>query len=166
MAIDPSTVIWEGFPFQEKLTIYPVMASLACASTLGNWMVSGLLDKYPKLKIGMIEAGLGWVPFALEMYEHQWDEMLPGYASKFEKRPKEYFRDHFWTTFWFEKLGPQTQLDVVGVDNVLFETDFPHPTSIYPDVQSRLAERMGGHPYEVRKKVLQDNAVKLWNLPF
>lgn len=166
MSIDPNQVIWEGFPFQEKLTIYPVMASLGCAATIGNWMVSGLLDRYPKLKIGLIEAGLGWVPFVLEMYEHQWNEMLPGHSSKFSRRPREYFRDHFWTTFWFEKNGPQTQLDFVGADKVLFETDFPHPTCIYPDVQSRLADVLGGLPFDVRKKLLQDNAATLYNLPF
>jgi len=165
-SIDPSTAIWEGFPFQEKLTIYPVMASLGVASTIGNFMVSGLLDKYPRLKIGLIEAGVGWVPFVLEMYEHQWDEMLPGHASKFNKRPKEYFRDHFWTTFWFEENGVQTQLEQVGVDKVMFESDFPHPTSIYPDLQQKLADKIGMHPYEVRKKLLQDNAATLWNLPF
>ena len=165
-AIDPSTVIWEGFPFQEKLTIYPMMHSLACAATMGNWMVSGLLDRYPKLKIGLIEAGMGWVPFVLEMLTHQFDEMLPGHASKLDKMPWDYFRDHFWTTFWFEKIGPQTQLDIIGADKVLFETDFPHPTSIYPDVQVAIVERLGDQLYEVRKKVLQDNAVKLFNLPF
>ncbi len=163
-AIDPSTVIWEGFPFQEKLTVYPIMHSLACSATIGNWMLSGLLDKYEKLKIGLIEAGMGWVPFVLEMYDHQFDEMLPNHAARLNKRPWEYFADNFWTTFWFEKLGPKTQLDIVGVDKVLFETDYPHPTSLYPDVQSRLAEVLGDHPYEVRKKVLQDNASYLYNL--
>jgi len=163
-AIDPSTVIWEGFGFQKKLTIYPMMHSLACAATLGNWMVSGLLDRYPKLKIGLIEAGIGWVPFALEMLEHQFDEMLPGHASELDKRPWEYFRDHFWTTFWFEKLALRTQLDVIGTDKVLFETDFPHPTSIYPDVQAHIVERLGDQPYEVRKKILQDNPSTLYNL--
>ena len=137
---------------------------MACAATLGNFMVSGLLDKYPKLKIGLIEAGLGWVPFALEMLEHQFDEMLPDHASFLKKRPWEYFRDHFWTTFWFEKIGPRTQLEVVGVDKVLFETDYPHPTSLYPNVQALLVERLGDQPYEVRKKVLQDNPSTLFNL--
>ena len=163
-AIDPSTVIWDDFPFQEKLTIYPVMHSLACAATLGNWMVSGLLDRHPKLKIGLIEAGVGWVPFVLEMLTHQFVEMLPDHPRKLEKLPWEYFRDHFWTTCWFEKLAPKTQLDVVGADKVMFETDFPHPTSIYPDVQAHLVEMLGEHPYEVRKKVLQDNASTLYNL--
>ena len=86
--------------------------------------------------------------------------------SSFSRRPREYFRDHFWTTFWFERNGPQTQLDFVGADKVLFETDFPHPTCIYPNVQDRLAETLGGLPFEVRKKLLQDNATTLYNLPF
>lgn len=163
-AIDPGTVIWDGFTFQKRLTIQPIMHSLACAATLGNWMVSGLLDRYPKLKIGLIEAGMGWVPFALEMLEHQFDEMLPDPASLPDKRPWEYFRSNFWTTFWFEKLGPKTQIDVVGADNILFETDFPHPTSLYPDVQSHIVEALGDQPFEVRKKILQDNPARLYNL--
>ncbi len=163
-AIDPGTVIWEGFSFQKRLCVQPMMHSLACAATLANWMVSGRLDRNPKLKIGLIEAGMGWVPFALEMIDHQFDEMLPDHAKLLEKRPWEYFRTNFWTTFWFEKIGPQTQLDIVGVDNVLFETDFPHPTSLYPDVQAHLVEAIGGHSYDVRKKVLQSNAATLYNL--
>ena len=165
-AIDPGTVIWDGFSFQRRLTIHPMMHSLACAATLGNWMVSGLLDTHDKLKIGLIEAGLGWVPFALEMLEHQFDEMLPDSANLLNKRPWEYFRTHFWTTFWFEKIGPRTQIDIVGADNILFETDFPHPTSIYPDVQAHIVSALGEQPYEVRKKVLQDNPARLYNLTF
>lgn len=63
-AIDPSTVIWEGFSFQKKLTIYPIMHSLVCAATLGKWMVSGLLDRYPKLNDIPADAGrliAGWI---------------------------------------------------------------------------------------------------------
>ncbi|MFC3174080.1 amidohydrolase family protein [Novosphingobium bradum] len=163
-AMDPSMVIWEGLSFERKLTVYPIMYSLSCAATLGNWMVSGLLDRYPKLKIGLIEAGMGWVPFVLEMLEHQFDEMMPNSAALLDKRPWEYFRENFWTTFWFERIGPKTQLETVGVDRVLFETDFPHPTSLYPDVQARLVEVLGDQPYEIRKKVLQDNASRLYNL--
>ncbi len=164
VAVDPGTMIWEGFSFERRLSIHPIMHSLACAVTLGNWMLSGRLDRHPRLKIGLIEAGLGWVPFVLEMLTHQMDEMDT--TKLLKKRPWEYFRDHFWTTFWFEKIGPQIQLDILGVDNVLFETDFPHPTSLYPDVQAHIVEAIGGHPYEVRKKVLQSNASRLYNLPF
>jgi predicted TIM-barrel fold metal-dependent hydrolase len=165
-AIDPNMLTWEGFEFEQTLSVVATMFSIGNAATLGNWMVSGRLDRHPKLKIGLIESGMGWVPFAIEALEHQFDEMLPSKSKILKRRPWEYFRDHFWVTFWFEKIAPLKLLDVLGVDKVLFETDFPHPTSLYPGVQDHIMETLGGYDHGVRKKVLETNAVKLYNLPF
>jgi predicted TIM-barrel fold metal-dependent hydrolase len=165
-AIDPTALTWEGFEFEQTLAVVATMFSICNASTLGNWMVSGRLDRHEKLKIGLIESGMGWVPFALEALEHQFDEMLPSKSKLLKRRPWEYFRDHFWITYWFEKIAPMKLLDVLGVDKVLFETDFPHPTSLYPGVQDHIMTTLGGYNHEVRKKVLETNAVKLYNLPF
>jgi predicted TIM-barrel fold metal-dependent hydrolase len=63
-------------------------------------------------------------------------------------------------------VGPTKLLEVLGVDKVLFETDFPHPTSLYPGVQQQIIDTLGGYSHDVRKKVLETNAVKLYNLPF
>ncbi len=157
---------WHSFDFERRLAIAAMMQHIGNAATLGNWMLSGRLDQFPKLKIGLIESGISWVPFVLEAMEHQFDEMLAGKADEFERRPKEYFRDQFWCSFWFETLGPKKLLEDIGVDKVLFETDFPHPTSLYPGVQDHLKDVLGGHDYATRKKVLQTNAVTLYNLPF
>jgi len=165
-AIDPNALVWQGFAFEQTLAVVATMFSIGNAATLGNWIVSGRLDRHPKLKIGLIESGMGWVPFALEALEHQFDEMLPSKSKILKRRPWEYFRDQFWVTFWFEKVAPLKLLDTLGVDKVLFETDFPHPTSLYPGVQDHILATLGGYSHEVRKKVLEDNAVKLYNLPF
>ena len=165
-AIDPNRLTWEGFAFEQTLSVVATMFSIGNAATLGNWMVSGRLDRHPKLKIGLIESGMGWVPFAVEALEHQFDEMLAGKRDILSRRPWQYFRDHFFCTFWFEKVGPKLLLETIGVDNVLFETDFPHPTSLYPGVQAHLVDTLGGYSHEVQKKVLQDNASRLYNLPF
>lgn len=165
-AIDPNTLTWEGFKFEQTLAVVATMFSIGNAATLGNWMVSGRLDRHPKLKVGLIESGMGWVPFAIEALEHQFDEMMPETSAKLNRRPKEYFRDHFMCTFWFEKIGPKLLLETIGVDNVMFETDFPHPTSLYPGVQAHLVDTLGGYDPVIRKKVLQDNAVRMYNLPF
>ncbi len=165
-SIDPNAMTWKDFTFEQILAVTSTMMTLCTAATMSNWIVSGRLDQFPKLKIGLIEAGMGWVPFVLEALEHQFDEMLPSKAGMLKRRPKEYFRDQIWTTFWFEKFGPKHLLEAVGVDKVLFETDYPHPTSLYPGVQSHLVDVLGGYDFDVRKKVLEDNAVKLWNLPF
>jgi predicted TIM-barrel fold metal-dependent hydrolase len=165
-AIDADSLTWKGFAFEQQLSVIATMYSIGNAATLGNWMISGRLDRHPRLKIGLIESGMGWVPFALEALEHQFDEMLANFTTTLQRRPWEYFRDQFWCTFWFEKVGPKLLLETIGVDNVLFETDFPHPTSLYPGVQDHLVETLGGYDYGVRKKVLQSNAAKLYNLPF
>jgi len=164
--MDPNSLVWADFSFQQKLSIIPMMYALGNAATLGNWIVSGRLDRHPALKLALVESGIGWVPFALEMLEHQFDEMLPNAATFLSRRPWEYFRDHFWCSYWFEKIGPKTQLERIGVDKVLFQTDYPHPTSLYPNVQKHIVESLEGQSHEVKKQVLQDNAVKLYNLPF
>jgi predicted TIM-barrel fold metal-dependent hydrolase len=165
-AIDPNMLTWDGFAFEQQLSVVATMFSIGNAATLGNWMVSGRLDRHPGLKIGLIESGAGWVPFAVEALEHQFDEMLASKRDILKKRPWQYFRDHFFCTFWFETVAPKYLLEIIGVDNVMFETDFPHPTSLYPGVQAHLKDVMGGHSREIQKKVLQDNAVRLYNLPF
>jgi predicted TIM-barrel fold metal-dependent hydrolase len=165
-AINPGGITWEEFDFEQRLAVASMMYSVGNAANLGNWLVSGVLDRFPRLKIGLIESGLGWVPFVVEMMEHQIDEMMPNAGKKLQRRPWEYFRDNFWVTFWYESIGPKQLLETVGVDKVLFETDYPHPTSLYPGVQEHLVDVLGGYDYAVKKKVLETNAVTLYNLPF
>ena len=165
-AIDPNTLTWKSFVFEQTLSVVATMYSIGNAATLGNWIVSGRLDRHPKLKIGLIESGMGWVPFAVEALEHQFDEMLAGKRAILKRRPCDYFRDHFRVSFWFESVAPKLLLETVGVDNVLFETDFPPPTSLYPGVQEHIVDVLGGYTQAAKTKVLQSNAAKLYNLPF
>jgi len=104
------------------------------------------------------------VPFWLEGMEHQLDEFRTLINRGLKKRPKEYFAHNFWVSFWFEQVAPMKLLDEIGVDRVMFETDYPHPTSLYPDVQARLAKVMEVHSWEVRRQVLETNAKVLYNL--
>ncbi|MDO9488913.1 MAG: amidohydrolase family protein, partial [Sphingomonadaceae bacterium] len=64
----------------------------------------------------------------------------------------------------FEKAAPQKMLELIGPDNVMFETDFPHPTSLYPDPQAQITEALGGVDKDTLRKVLQDNAARCYNL--
>jgi predicted TIM-barrel fold metal-dependent hydrolase len=166
-AMDPTTLTWDGFVFEQTLSVVATMFSIGNVATLGNWMVSGRLDKHPGLKIGLIESGMGWIPFAVEALEHQFQEMLPNRAGGvLKKAPWDYFRDHFFGTFWFETIGPQLLLETIGFDNMMFETDFPHPTSLYPGVQAHIQKALGGYDYAVKKKILETNAVRMYKLPF
>jgi predicted TIM-barrel fold metal-dependent hydrolase len=164
-ALDAESAMWDNLGFDQRLPLSAMLHHMGTCATMANFMVSGLLDKYPDLKIGLIESGSGWVPFVLEAMEHQLDEFRTRENRGLKRTVREYFRQ-FWVSFWFESFAPKHMLHEIGVDRVMFETDYPHPTSLYPGVQDKLVETLGGYDYAIRKRVLQDNAVELYNLPF
>lgn len=165
-SLDAESAMWDHLGFDQRLPISALLHHIGCAATMSNFMVTGVLDRYPKLKIGLIESGMGWVPFWLEAMEHQLDEFRTRENRGLKMRPKEYFKQHFWVSFWFEDFAPKHMLDEIGSDKVMFQTDYPHPTSLYPGVQDKLVDVVGGLDYATRKRVLQDNAVGLYNLEF
>jgi predicted TIM-barrel fold metal-dependent hydrolase len=165
-SLDAESAMWDNLGFDQRLPMSALLHHIGCAATMSNFMITGILDKYTDLKIGLIESGAGWVPFWLEGMEHQLDEFRTLVNRNLQMRPKEYFKRHFWVSFWFEEVGPTKLLDDIGVDKLLFETDYPHPTSLYPGVQDKLVKVLGHRDYATRKRVLQDNAAELFNLTF
>jgi predicted TIM-barrel fold metal-dependent hydrolase len=163
-ALDANSAIWDNLGFDQKLPIHALLHHAGCAATLSNFIVSGLLDTYEDLKIGLIESGMGWVPFWLEGMDHQLYEFRTRVNRGLKKTAKEYFAKNFWVSFWFEDNAPKHLLDVIGVDRVMFETDYPHPTSLYPGVQDKLVEVLGHHDRHTQERVLEKNAAELFNL--
>jgi hypothetical protein len=106
------------------------------------------------------------VPSIVEALEHQFEEIMPDLARTLKKRRWDYARDHFTCSYWFGTTAPKMLLETIGVDNVMFETDYPHPPSLYPGVRDHLLETLGGYDYEICKKILQSITARLYNLPF
>lgn len=165
-ALDANSAIWDNLGFDQKLPIHALLHHVGCAATLSNYIVSGLLDKYDNLKIGLIESGIGWVPIWLEAMDHQLFEFRTRENRGLQKSCKEYFAKNFWVSFWFEDYAPKHMLEEIGVNKVMFETDYPHPTSLYPGVQDKLVDVFKDHDRHTRERVLEKNAVELFNLPF
>jgi predicted TIM-barrel fold metal-dependent hydrolase len=165
-SLDTTSAVWDNLKFTQKLPITAMLHTVGVTATMSNFMVSGILDKYENLKIGLIESGIGWAPFVLEMLEHQFDEMRTVEDHGLKRRPKEYFAKNFWVSYWFETYAPKHMLHEIGVDRIMFETDFPHPTSLYPGVQEQLVATLGEHDYETRKRILERNAAELYNFDF
>ena len=111
------------------------------------------------------ESGIGWVPFVLEACEYQLDEMVTTREeTSFQKlRPTEYFRNNIYVMSWFEKSAMKV-LDDVGVDNVMLMTDIPHPTCLYPNSREYFAEVTKNLTPEVRAKLVQDNAARVYGI--
>ncbi|MCK9928653.1 amidohydrolase [Frankia sp. Mgl5] len=131
-----------------------------------NSAYSGMFDRHPDLKMVSVESGIGWVPFMLEAMDYELEENAPEYFHKLQKRPSEYFASNWYATFWFEKGRGDLQhlVDTVGEDNIMFETDFPHPTSLHPNPLEMVAEQVGSLRPETQRKVMGENATKLYRV--
>jgi predicted TIM-barrel fold metal-dependent hydrolase len=158
---------WESFGPQRRLAILATQFYMSNVRIIVNLCMSAMFDRYPNVKIASAESGIGWIPFVLEAIEYQLDEMVtdPAEVRLQQRRPTEYFHDHIYVTFWFEKVGPSKLLEDIGVNNVMVETDIPHPTCIYPNTRERIASVMAGLDPHARSRVLQDNAVEAYKLP-
>jgi uncharacterized protein len=155
---------WPSMGDDQKLAIGAAMMYLTNARVLANVIYSGLLERNPGLRMVSVESGIGWIPFVLESLDHQLNETAPGTMDYLSMMPSEYFRRQMYACFWFERDDVVAMLERVGVDNVLFETDFPHPTCLYPDSLEHVARSLDGVAPDVARKVLQDNAAQLYRI--
>jgi predicted TIM-barrel fold metal-dependent hydrolase len=155
---------WPSQGDDEKLAIGSAMMYLTNARVLANLIFSGLLERHPALKFVSVESGIGWIPFVLEALEHQLGETAPGSMDHLSLSPLEYFQRQLYACFWFEKADVAHTLELLGADNVLFETDFPHPTCLYPDSMALAAPGLERLTEDVRRKVFQDNAAGLYRI--
>jgi predicted TIM-barrel fold metal-dependent hydrolase len=132
---------------------------------LSNLCMSDIFDRYPKLKVVSAESGIGWVPFQLESLDFQYAETVTNDEERaYAKRlPSEYFRDHIYVMFWFEKNAVKL-IEDIGVENVLVETDIPHPTCLYPGPREHFETVLANESAYLIERVLRDNAVELYGI--
>ena len=125
-----------------------------------NLLMSGIFDRHPRLRFTSVESNVGWVPFMLETLQYQIAENLPEWPTPVT----EIFRKHFSICFWAER---QCLLDAVrhlGADTIMFETDYPHPTCLYPDPLGYHLDGLQQFTADERAKVFGTNAERLYNL--
>jgi uncharacterized protein len=155
---------WEGYSAFSRLAVVSVTAITSNVQAIANLLFSGVLERFPTLAFVSVESGLGWVPYLLETADHQyeaqhlWDEGM-------SMRPSEYFRRQVYVNFWFERSGIELR-HMIGVDNILWEADFPHPTSTYPHSRKAIETSLSGVPAEEQQKLLQGNATRLFKIDF
>jgi len=133
---------------------------------LSDLLMSGVLARYPKIKFVSVESGIGWIPFMLEAMDYQFQgNGVAEEHPEFDLLPSQYFARNVYACYWFEQIAPRRLIDKVGVDNVLFETDFPHPTSLYGDeVHSRIKTGLSDCEESIRHKILWGNGQKLYKV--
>jgi predicted TIM-barrel fold metal-dependent hydrolase len=122
--------------------------------------LSGLLDRFPGTKIALSEGGSGWVPYLVERTEYTWER------SRLQKTrtlpPSEVFKRNFWSCF----ISDQTAIDIrhmIGLDKLMWEGDFPHNDSQYPNSRILLEKALTDVPDDEAKMIAETNARNLFN---
>lgn len=157
---------WPSHDAEHMLAIGSAMMYLSNASVLANLIFSGVLERHPEARFVSVESGIGWIPFFLQSLDYQMHQSVPGrYGTRFSLLPSEYYRRQMHSCFWFEEQGVAEAVAALGDTTVMFETDYPHPTCLYPDSLPIAARAVQALPDESRRRVLSDNAMALYRIP-
>jgi predicted TIM-barrel fold metal-dependent hydrolase len=141
-----------------------------CGSVeLTQMIMTGVFDRFPKLKVFWAENQIGWIPEYLEQFDliyeanKIWVERIHG-LRPLTRRPSEYVREHAYWGFFDDPFGIRAARYDVGIDHILWGSDFPHEVSRWPHSQEVLAEQFANVPADEKQKILCENAVRLFHL--
>jgi predicted TIM-barrel fold metal-dependent hydrolase len=155
-----------------------------------DWLTSGTFDRFPNLKVALSENGIGWIPSILqeadvlvgytrnritsptdaennpildELGQQRAQAAIDARAERTRQMPlpSEVFKEHMYGCFIYDPLGLEN-IDRIGVDNVMIETDFPHFTSRWPHSLEAAGEALLALDDGVRTKVLRGNAQRVF----
>jgi predicted TIM-barrel fold metal-dependent hydrolase len=145
-----------------------VAATLSFGNAMGSmsdFLFSGVLVRFPKIKIAYSEGQIGWIPYILERADDVWREHRAwgGVKDIVPEPPSTYYYRNMFGCFFRDAHGLDS-LKQVGVDNITFETDYPHTDSTWPDTKA-IAEKMMGHlPADAIYKIVRGNAIRMLEL--
>jgi len=130
-----------------------------------DWLFSLLPVRFPDLKLCLSEGGIGWVAGLLDRLDHmdRYNDMY-GTWEGIDLTPSEVLSRNFWYCA-IEDPSAFVQLDRIGADNVLLESDYPHCDSTWPDTQAAVHAEVGGLPAEHVRKITWENASTLYRHP-
>jgi predicted TIM-barrel fold metal-dependent hydrolase len=157
--------VWPGLDPIRTHVVGCVLLEMNNSRMLANLLTCDLLVRFPTLKFVSVESGIGWIPYVLERLEYQLLETSLDGRVWDQPTPTELFKRQVYGCFWFEEAAPSRLLDYIGFENVLFESDFPHPTCLYPSPVEHALKVLEPWGPEVTRKVMSTNAANLYGIP-
>ena len=134
-------------------------------ASMTDFLLSGLLHRRPGLKLLYAEAQIGWIPYLLERVDDVWETHRGWSESKryCPERPSTYYYRQVSSCFFKDPVGIEL-IDRVGVDNITFETDYPHQDGTWPHSREAAADQFGGLDDKTIRKIARGNAIALLGL--
>lgn len=145
--------------------IFQCLPPIHMSELVADWIISGVLERFPDLRVVFVEAGIGWIPYFLERLDnmaemHGWDT-FPTKAIK--EKPSFYWYRNMAATFETDHVGMRL-LDLIGYENLMFATDYPHPDSTWPNSQQVVQEHFAGLDRDKIELIASGNVTRIYNL--
>jgi predicted TIM-barrel fold metal-dependent hydrolase len=128
---------------------------------LAALMGAAVLERYPRLRIAFGESGIGWIPYALDRMDFEWEDRFTDIGLKM--KPSDYWRRQCKATFQFDRIGTKLVEDM-GVETLMWGSDYPHGDGVWPESSKYIAEQFGHLPAEMTHKITCENAAKFYGL--
>jgi predicted TIM-barrel fold metal-dependent hydrolase len=134
-------------------------------SSMTDFLFSGILVKNPTLTLAYSEGQIGWIPYILERADDVWVDHRAwgGVKDLIPEPPSTYYYRQIYGCFFKDRHGLES-LDRVGVNNITFETDYPHTDSTWPHTKKLAEEMTRGLDDETIWKIMRGNAIKMLHL--
>ena len=143
--------------------IFVGAVALTTAEPLGMFIMGGVFERFPDLKVVFVEPGLGWVSWWLYIVDDLTQRQGYDYPA-IKELPSHYFHKNVYLTFIDEPDAYRQATERLGVDNIMWSSDYPHPVSSWPRSQAIVNDMFDGIPAEDRAKIVCGNATRVWNL--
>jgi len=155
--------LWDVFrrdPTPQK-GIFTALPGFAIAETLQWYILTGILERHPKLRVVFVEPGLFWLPGFIRyldsrMHHHY---VFPGV----KELPSTYFHNQMAATFVHEPEGVE-QRHAIGVNNLLWSTDFPHPVCNWPNAGEKVRKQFAGVPEDEVRAITWENGARMYGI--
>jgi predicted TIM-barrel fold metal-dependent hydrolase len=147
-----------------NFTVAITLFALNSQSAMVELLLSPVFHKFPDLKIALSEGGIGWMPYVLERVDYVWDRHRWYNDVNREVKPSELFTRNVFGCFISDQAGIEAR-HRIGVDNIMFESDYPHSDSNWPHTRKMLEDVMADVPDEEAAKMCEWNARKLYHFP-
>jgi predicted TIM-barrel fold metal-dependent hydrolase len=130
---------------------------------MADWIFSGIFDRFPSIRVLLSEGGAGWVPYILERAQKLVDIRGGTSGLGITKTPHEYFRDNMFACMVTDEFAIESR-HTIGIDNLMWEGDFPHTDGMYPHSRTNLERVLSDVPDDEARKICQINAQRAFRL--